>query len=178
MLAKNKFENLTDKENKEILANYLIRKWISPNFIFPEHNGIVDDFQANDEVQSNLMEIAKVMQMIFNQNLYPPEDPKSELNPFIRSIIPSVSEYFNEVIAVNEELVENIRKGTSRPNKIRSRSICISMQELQLLYQGILKQSAELENKECKEAVQLAKKIQFFDEKDKIFGDKFEPETK
>lgn len=50
MLAKKKFNNLTDKESKEILANYLLRKWICPNFIFPEHNGIVDDFQATDEI--------------------------------------------------------------------------------------------------------------------------------
>jgi len=73
------------------------------------------------------MEIAKVMQMIFNQNLYPPEDPKSELNPFIKAIIPSVSEYFSEVIAVNEDLVESIRSGKGRSNRIRSRSICISL---------------------------------------------------
>lgn len=73
------------------------------------------------------MEIAKVMQMIFTQTLYAPEDHKSELNPFIKAIIPSVSEYFDEVIAVNEELVESIRSGVARTNRIKSRSICISL---------------------------------------------------
>lgn len=54
------FPNSKEKECTEILGNFIFRKWISPNFLSPEHNGIISDFQTNDETLFNLAEIAKV----------------------------------------------------------------------------------------------------------------------
>jgi len=56
----------------------LIRRWIGPNFIFPEHNGILDDFQPNQSTFDSLMDIAKVLlEMIsFNLRAYKPLLPK------------------------------------------------------------------------------------------------------
>ena len=60
LAAKRKFPELTEVEYNKILSNYLIRKWISPSFTFPEHNGILDDPQTNEETFANFMEITKV----------------------------------------------------------------------------------------------------------------------
>ncbi len=128
-----------------MLGNFIFRKWISPNFISPEHNGIINDFQTNDEIIFNLAEIAKVLQAVFNQNTFDPNDIKSELNEYISELRPSVEEYYKELMAVNEDLVKQIRNGSrTSPDKIKSLSICISLQEIKLLAEGISKQKEKL----------------------------------
>jgi len=86
ILAKKRFPNAKEKEYNEVLGNFIFRKWISPNFISPEHNGIINDFQTNDEIIFNLAEIAKVLQAVFNQNTFDPNDIKSELNEYISEL--------------------------------------------------------------------------------------------
>lgn len=48
-------------------------------------------------------------------------------------------------MAVNDDLVKQIRSGTrTSPDKIKSLSICISLQEIRLLAEGIHKQKEKL----------------------------------
>jgi hypothetical protein len=60
-IAKIKFPGLAEKDYNEILGNYIFRRWIYPNFISPEHNGILCDLHLpREETSNNLIEIAKV----------------------------------------------------------------------------------------------------------------------
>jgi len=48
-------------------------------------------------------------------------------------------------MAVNDDLVKQIRSGArTSPDKIKSLSICISLQEIRLLAEGISKQKEKL----------------------------------
>lgn len=69
-----------------------------------------------------------------------------------------MTDYYQEVIAVNEEVVNQIRRGKRQsPNKIKSISICISLHEIQLLCEGIAKQKEKMLSL-SPEAVNLAEK--------------------
>ncbi len=159
------------------MGNYLITKWIGPCFLSPEHNGILDDFQTNDEISNNLMEILKLVKTVFQGNTFPPDDIKSELNDFINQVIPSVNEYFRELVSVNESYIEAIRAGKSHStSRIRSRSICISIYEISMIAEGIYKQKEEMQTI-CPEVCGLADNIHYFSKDHNIFGDKKHPVT-
>ena len=75
---------------------------------------------------------------------------------------PSVSHYYRELTAVNEDLVDQIRKGNHvSPNKIKSKSICISLYEIQMLCDGIVKQKEKM-LAICPDAVNLAEKYNYY----------------
>lgn len=72
---------------------------------------------------------------------------------------PSVIEYYKELIDVNDELVSQISTGsTVSPNRIRSRVICISFHEVQLICEAINKQRDQI-IPICPEAVNLTDKL-------------------
>lgn len=73
-----------------------------------------------------------------------------------------MAEYYKELIEINEDFVQQLRKGKRlSPNKIRSMSILISMQEMQLLCDGIFRQKERILPL-CPEAVNLAEKYFHF----------------
>ncbi len=160
------------------MGSYLIRKWIAPNFIFPEHNEILTDFTPGIETFDNFLEITKVLQQIFNQSFFPPEDIKYGLNDYIAKVIPHVSAYYKELINVNDEIVDQLAPGQWKiRDKIKSRSICISVSEIQAIVDGIIKMKPEM-SQHFPEAVTLAENLSFLDKEQKLFGDKLNPSTK
>jgi hypothetical protein len=60
---------------------------------------------------------------------------------------PSVAAFFKELIAVNDDVVQRILTANVKcPRKLKSRSICISLQEIQLLCESIRKNKEEVNN--------------------------------
>ena len=73
---------------------------------------------------------------------------------------PSVEEYFEELIDINDKLVEQIFQGTepnALKNKIKSKTIMISLQEIQVIVDSIMRHQEEIK-KLCPQAVNLAQK--------------------
>ena len=57
----------------------------------------------------------------------------------------SVIEYYKELIAVNSDLVEQICSGKNySKNRLKSRAICISLNEIQLICEAIMRQREEI----------------------------------
>jgi predicted transcriptional regulator len=97
------------------------------------------------------------------------------LNPFIAEVIPSIREYFKELINVNVGLIEKIKNGTVKaPEKIRSRSICISIHEILIICEGIKKQENEI-REIANECLGYVEKIMFYQTEYKIFTEKPHP---
>ena len=73
---------------------------------------------------------------------------------------PSVEEYFEELIDINEKLVEQIFQGeepNSLKTEIKSKTIMISFQEIQVIVDSIIKYQEEIKSI-CPQAVNLAQK--------------------
>jgi len=147
--------------------------------MFPEYNEILSDFSSTPEQVDNFMEIAKVLQHAFNQSFFPPEDVRYGMNTYLAQMTHHISAYYKELVNVNDNLVEQIITGTIKQTseKIRSRSICISVAEIGAIVDGIIKMKGEMSSL-FPEAVSLAENIHYLDKTNKLFGDKINPATK
>ena len=73
---------------------------------------------------------------------------------------PSIEEYFEELININDQLVEQIFEGKDPnilKNKIKSKTIMISLQEIQVIVDSIMRHQEEIKAI-CPIAVNLVQK--------------------
>ena len=73
---------------------------------------------------------------------------------------PSIEEYFEELININDQLVEQIFQGKDPnilKNKIKSKTIMISLQEIQVIVDSIMRHQEEIKAI-CPTAVNLVQK--------------------
>jgi len=178
-LAEKKFEKSGSKEHIKIIGNYLFRVWISPHFLFPLHNGVLEDFHESEDMRNNLVEIAEVLKATFLFQEYPATNVRSVLNDYMIEMRPSVIEYYKELIAVNNDLVEQICSGKNMSkNRLKSRAICISLNEIQLISEAIMRQRDEIKKINPK-AENLAEKMMFYERENRIFSsEKFDPSSR
>lgn len=175
-LAEKKFEKSGSKEHIKIIGNYLFRVWISPHFLFPLHNGVLEDFHESEDMRNNLVEIAEVLKATFLFQEYPSTNVRSVLNDYMIEMRSSVIEYYKELIAVNSDLVEQICSGKNfSKNRLKSRAICISLNEIQLICEAIMRQREEIKMVNPK-VENLAEKMMFYERENRIFSsEKYDP---
>lgn len=70
---------------------------------------------------------------------------------------PSVQKYFKELISVNEDSVQEIIYGKPLSTRVKSKSICLSLYEIKILCECIVRHKAGVEESYPK-AAQLAEK--------------------
>jgi len=93
----------------------------------------------------------------------------------IREVAPSVIEFYRELIDVKDEVVRQIlNKVPDYGKKLKLRSFCISLSEINLICEGILANQEEIQ-KINPEVVKNADRALFYDRQSKVLGEKPNP---